>query len=277
MSDRRGARAAAGVIVALGMLLALPMAGGAAASFQDGYAAYQQGGFATARRIWRDLAAAGDARAQFNLGTLYDEGRGVAPNPALAREWWRKAAAQDMPEALHNLAVDALFGAAGSGDAAAQEKALRDLARAAELGSRRSQYVLGKIYLHGRNVPADPVKGRYWIEKAANQGFDRAQYNMGKIARDGIAGPVDKKAAAMWFLKAAKQGYAKAQNHIGMRYARGEGVARDDAEALFWLTLAARQGFWTAEVNRKALLSRLSREMAVAAEHRADAWTPKQR
>ena len=145
---------------------------------------------------------------------------------------------------------------------------------AAQAGLGRSQYVLGKIYLHGRGVTVDEAKGRAWIEKAAQQGHERAQYNMGKITRDGIGGTADIAAAAQWFLRAAKKGYAKAQNHIGTRYARGEGIEKNEAEALFWLTLAARQKNWTAEVNRKALAAKLPEAIVLAATKRADHWKP---
>ena len=36
----------------------------------------------------------GDADAQFNLGFMYDNGRGVAQNDAEAVRWYRKAAEQ---------------------------------------------------------------------------------------------------------------------------------------------------------------------------------------
>ena len=35
------------------------------------------------------------ARAQFNLGLMYEGGQGVAQDYAEAAKWWRKAAEQD--------------------------------------------------------------------------------------------------------------------------------------------------------------------------------------
>ena len=49
-----------------------------AADFQAGWTAYQNGDFAKALAEWRPLADQGVARAQFNVGVLYDEGKGVA-------------------------------------------------------------------------------------------------------------------------------------------------------------------------------------------------------
>ncbi len=49
-----------------------------AADYSAGYEAYQRGDYATALRIMRELADQGDALAQFNLGLMYEYGRGVA-------------------------------------------------------------------------------------------------------------------------------------------------------------------------------------------------------
>ncbi len=53
--------------------------------FLSGVAAYDQGEYARAVRLWEEPARAGHAGAQFNLGMLYSRGEGVvAPgrNPA---------------------------------------------------------------------------------------------------------------------------------------------------------------------------------------------------
>ena len=52
----------------------------------------------------RYAARHGDAKAQYNLGILYDEGIGVAKNRRWAALWMQKAAAQGHPGALEFLA-----------------------------------------------------------------------------------------------------------------------------------------------------------------------------
>ncbi len=47
------------------------------ADYQKGAAAYESGDYATALRELEPLAEQGDARAQYNLGWIYAEGRGV--------------------------------------------------------------------------------------------------------------------------------------------------------------------------------------------------------
>lgn len=261
------------LIVITAFCLAVVVAGGAgparAGAFEDGYAAYEQGDLAKALKIWMPLAQAGHGLAQYNIGLMYEEGKGVAHNRELAVQWWLKAANNKVPQALHNLAGLYLFG-----PDAEHAKAVPWITKAADLGIIRSQYTLGKMYLDGLGLPKNGDKARFWIEKAAAKGLDRAQYNMGKLTRDGIAGAPDKAAAANWFLRAAKQGYAKAQNHIGMRYAQGSGVPRNDVAALMWVTLAAAQGHDMAEVNRKTLTARMSKAEIAEALRRARAFKP---
>ena len=93
-------------------------------------AAYQRGDYATALREWRPLAEQGYADAQFNLGVMYDEGRGVPQDDAEAVKWYRKAAEQ--------------------GDAGAQ-------------------YNLGVMYGNGLGVPQDYAQAHMWYNLAASR------------------------------------------------------------------------------------------------------------
>jgi TPR repeat protein len=54
----------------------------AAGPLEDATAADDRGDYATALRLLRELADQGNARAQFKLGGMYDDGRGVAQNDA---------------------------------------------------------------------------------------------------------------------------------------------------------------------------------------------------
>ena len=50
---------------------------GYAQDFQKAVTAYQNGDYLTAIRQFRDLAQQGDSDAQYNLGVMFDKGRGV--------------------------------------------------------------------------------------------------------------------------------------------------------------------------------------------------------
>jgi len=51
-----------------------------AQDLQKGLAAAQAGDYATALQEWRPLAEQGDASAQYNLGTMYDNGQRGGPS-----------------------------------------------------------------------------------------------------------------------------------------------------------------------------------------------------
>jgi len=64
------------------------------ADYQKVLDAYESGDYATALREWGPLAKQGNARAQFNLGLMYDKGHGVPQNYETAVKWFTLAAEQ---------------------------------------------------------------------------------------------------------------------------------------------------------------------------------------
>lgn len=61
--------------------------------------------YQTAFQEYSSLAEAGDALAQFFLGTMYSAGQHVPQNPAAAFRWWREAADQGYGPAQVRVAV----------------------------------------------------------------------------------------------------------------------------------------------------------------------------
>jgi TPR repeat protein len=101
-------------LVLLIICLALP----AWADFQAGMDANNRGDYATALREWRPLAEQGDARAQFDLGLLYENGDGVPRDYAKAHQWYEKSAAQGGAKAQFYLGLQSAFGEGGPLDLA---------------------------------------------------------------------------------------------------------------------------------------------------------------
>jgi hypothetical protein len=66
-------------------------------------AAYQRGDYAAAFRLARPRALSGNATWEAKLGFLYERGLGTPRNPALAVDWYRKAADQGDSGAQTNL------------------------------------------------------------------------------------------------------------------------------------------------------------------------------
>ncbi len=70
--------------IALAAVLLVMLVGPARAGFDEGVAAYGRGDYATALKEFRPLAEQGDADGQFNLGLMYELGRGVTQDYAEA-------------------------------------------------------------------------------------------------------------------------------------------------------------------------------------------------
>jgi uncharacterized protein len=90
----------------------------ARADYQAGMDAKNRGDFAKAFREWQPLAEQGDARAQFYLGLLYENGDGVTLDYAKARQWYEKSAAQGNANAQFYLGLLSAFGQGGPLDLA---------------------------------------------------------------------------------------------------------------------------------------------------------------
>ncbi len=67
--------------------------------------AYDSGDYATALRLWRPLAERGHADAQYSLGVMYSQGRGVPQDYVQAHMWFNLAAARLLPGEGFNAAI----------------------------------------------------------------------------------------------------------------------------------------------------------------------------
>lgn len=110
------------------VMLAAPVAW---AGFDDGVAAYDQGDFAAAVAEWTPLAEAGDVRAQYRLGRMFEKGEGVARDDVRAAAWYLAAA---------------------------------------QRGETDAQVDLGILYAEGRGVAKDPAEAYMWWEIAELHG-----------------------------------------------------------------------------------------------------------
>ncbi len=73
----------------------------------DAEAAYARGDYASAFKLWLPLAEGGSPRAQMNIARMYERGEWVAKDPAVAAEWYRRAAEQSAHDAaLPQPAID---------------------------------------------------------------------------------------------------------------------------------------------------------------------------
>lgn len=135
----------------------------AAATLEDGIAAYRSGDFGKAVEVWRALADQGVPMAQYRLGDMYAEGKGVEQNDKTAMQWYQRAADHGVADAQYNVAASY---AAGLGVAQSDADAVKWFRRAADQGMAFAQLNLGLMYASGRGVAQDNVEAMTWLQIA---------------------------------------------------------------------------------------------------------------
>ena len=122
------------------MALAVPANAG---SFEDAVAAYLDGDYRQALKLYRKAAEWGHATAQNALGVMYERGEGVPQDYAEAVKFYRKAAEQ---------------------------------------GHVIGQDNLGRMYQYGFGVPQDYVQAHMWFNLAGAQAkiFGRSRDELAK-------------------------------------------------------------------------------------------------
>lgn len=208
-------------------------------------------------------AEAGEAEAQTNLGRWYAEN---LPETPYAQMWFKRAADQGLPRALHNLGVVAFR--SGDNELAIEwfKKAVaadwlnsmcplgklleekNDISGAFEIydrGARRgcsdSQDALSQLILH-KEIESHYDLALFLTERAAQQGRSSAQTRLGMMYHEGQGVEQDPELAASWFLQAAQRGHPGAQLMIGGFYHMGIGIKADRLAAMRFLLASAAQG-----------------------------------
>jgi TPR repeat protein len=179
------------------------------------------------------MADAGRADAQRELGIRYGQGTGLTRDYFNARSWASKAAAQ--------------------GDAWAMR-------------------IMGLIYLNGLGVNADRYRAFDFFKRAANAGEMNAQYNLAVMYSDGDSAGQDYAKALDWYKRAADQGNAKAQHNLGLMLAQGEGTASDKVEAYKWFELSGSEDAIAATTEMQSIVPLMSKTEVAEAQRRAEIW-----
>ena len=159
------------------------------------------GAFQEAASLLEKQAKAGNAGAQYELGSLYRIGKGVAQDDAAAFYWMREAA---------------------------------------QNGHVRAQYSLATMYLTGRGTAVDVKEAESWAKRAMEKGHPQAQALLNKIAT-GQTAPAKAAAAGSWQTAAVSPGTSAAISHEMAMGAKGpqlliEASRRSNVEAVRMLS-----------------------------------------
>ncbi len=219
---------------------------------KSAYDAYKLGDLPKAAKLFQGLAAKGDKNAQFAVGRLAEEGRGIDRSLSVAESWYRKAAAQSHLGAQFNLAVILL------NDPNRQLEGLKWLKDAATGGSSEAQLTLGQLYANGRGVEKNFDKAKELLDKAAEQGEENAFLLLAQMYETGAGVTQDVNKAIGKYTEAANRESLQAIVRLAAIYSNGlsdkdgkELMGKDPGKAREWLLKGAEMEKAATDPTRK--------------------------
>lgn len=129
----------------------------------------------------RDLARkaiAGDANAEYEIGTVFARGTDVPQSYEHAAYWYRRAADQGKSDAAY--AFGALW-EQGLGVPRDAREAMNWFRRASVTGTPRGAYEVGRLYETGELGPANPLMAAGWYRIAARAGDEQGKQALARL------------------------------------------------------------------------------------------------
>ena len=159
------------------------------------------------------------------LGLCLETGFGCKQNPALALQYYRKAADTGLAQAQRIYAHNFYYGQCGvSRD---YDTAFIWYSKAAAGGDADAQYHLGSCFLLGRGTPADTNRALHWLRAAADQEFGPALSALGRLYDTGALPSPQPNAALEYYRRAAEAREPEAMLWMATHYAMEEdGLAK---------------------------------------------------
>ncbi len=152
---------------------------------------------------YKKAAERGDPLGMYNLGLMYEYGKGVPVDYVKAKELYSGAAAKGIGQAMNQL---------------------------------------GGLYFNGLGQPRDAQQGLSWYKKAAAVGNSNALYELGLLSETGVATKIDFTDALSYYREASEKGNEKAMLALARMYHYGLGVDKDyKKSASLYEQLAQRQ------------------------------------
>ncbi|KAI8878210.1 HCP-like protein, partial [Backusella circina FSU 941] len=154
------------------------------------------------------------AKAENNIGMLYNYGKGVHTDYALAMEWYLKAAKKYSQDAFSNIGK---LLEKGQGISENKYKALEWY----------SKYHgdIGFFYQNGYGVPRDYAVALEWYFRSARLFYNQSCLHIGNMLENGLGVPVHKYKALEWYRKwnndSSEVKRLKSQGYHILKYEKG--------------------------------------------------------
>jgi len=158
----------------------------------------------------QSAAAAGQPMALWRLGTMYENGEGVAKDDVKAFDYFSQIANDHADAAPRSLDADIVAqsfvkmgdyyreGLPDAGIAVDKSKAEQLVLHAATyFGNADAQYRVGELYLNSKADP-NPLQGARWLSLAAHKGHVAAQARLGDLLFNGAGIKAQPEEGLMW-------------------------------------------------------------------------------
>lgn len=166
-----------------------------------------------------DAAAAGQPMALWQLGLMYENGEGVAKDPAKAFGYFSQIADEHADTPPRGLEADIVaqsfvkvgeYYAEGLPDAgipADEDRSHRMIIHAATyFGDADAQFRLGELYLDENELGDNPLQSARWLSLAARKGHAPAQARLGELLFTGSDGlDPQPEEGLMWLMVAQRR------------------------------------------------------------------------
>lgn len=177
------------------------------AELGEGVGALEQKDYLKAIGIFTRKADEGNPAALFALGFIHQQGLGVEPSVIASEVFYRKAAARGNVPAMYNLAGLLLARPEGV------EEGKKWLLKAAESGSGRAAFALGRFIADGPEAKERAAEAESWFRKAAQtpEMKGEASFTLAVFLNPSLTGDDERARESRKFLEiAAESGYRPA-------------------------------------------------------------------
>ena len=185
--------------------------------------------------------------AQYNAALMKEKGRGSDASLEQAMQQYQRTARRGLVAAKFRLGYHLM-----QTDNVAQ--GVKYIHEAAKGGSAGAMFDYGMIFLHGRSVEKDTVKGEVWLQRSVTDGYVRAAFELAVHYSRPSGAEGEMALAVKMATHAAGEGHPLAQDLLGQFYMGGVGTEADEHMAFECFQTAAAHGVMSSKRDLAMLL-----------------------
>jgi enhanced entry protein EnhC len=193
---------------------------------------------------------AGDSVGKYDLGIMYEYGKGMPVDLKRAKSLFTDAADHGFTSAMTKLGALYLH--------EDPKQAIVWYQKAADLGDGAASYQLGLFFERGVSTKVDLKKALQNYQKASDLGHEKATFELARMYQHGIGVEKNYAKAGELYKKLASQDNANAQYQLALAYLNGAFGERSPEQAKTLLQQASKNGNKEAEKTLNWLNSQIN-------------------